>query len=170
MSLVKSRIGTPTFGAGIDYIDSAMIQPASFFLRGNMYKYRLLFSLLFLLSSFGCASTGTGDSSGRRMDPDVITRAELEGIAQANQTVYEAIGRLRVTWLRPRTPASIQFNSDRLPKAMIDNQQFELDTLHQLRIENVQELRFVDAREATFRWGTGFANGVIEVVTRRSGS
>tara|TARA_B100001750_G_C15398053_1_gene541102 strand:- start:172 stop:486 length:315 start_codon:yes stop_codon:yes gene_type:complete len=104
------------------------------------------------------------------MDPDVITRAELEGIAQANQTVYEAIGRLRVTWLRPRTPASIQFNSDRLPKAMIDNQQFELDTLHQLRIENVQELRFVDAREATFRWGTGFANGVIEVVTRRSGS
>lgn len=167
MSLVKSTIGSPTFGVGIDYIDSAMIQPAPFFLRGSMYKYRLLFSLLFLISSVGCASTGT---TGERYDPDVITRAELDGIAQANQTVYEAIGRLRVTWLRPRTPASVQFNSDRLPKAMIDNQRFELDYLHQLRIENVQELRFVDAREATFRWGTGFANGVIEVVTRRAGS
>jgi hypothetical protein len=56
-----------------------------------------------------------------------------------------------------------------MPKAMVDNQQFELDFLHQMRIEEVQELRFVDAREATFRWGTGFANGVIEVISRRAG-
>ncbi len=135
-----------------------------------MYKYRLLFSTLFLIALVGCASSGTSSSSGRRTNPDVITRAELDEIAQANQSVYEAIGRLRVTWLRPRTPASIQFNSDRLPKAMIDNQQFELDFLHSLRIEDVQELRFVDSREATFRWGTGFANGVIEVISRRAGS
>ena len=135
-----------------------------------MYKFRLFVSFVFLIISIGCASGGTGSSSGIRYDPDVITRMELDEIAVANQTVYEAIGRLRVTWLRPRTPASIQFNSDRLPKAMIDNQQFELDFLHQLRIQDVQELRFVDAREATFRWGTGFANGVIEVVSRRAGS
>ncbi len=133
-----------------------------------MYKNRMLFLLLFLTFSTGCASTGTRDSSGRRLNPDVITRMELEEIQQANQSVYEAIGRLRVTWLRPRTPASIQFNSDRLPKAMIDNQQFELDFLRQLPIEEVHELKFVDAREATFRWGTGFANGVIEVTTRRA--
>ena len=135
-----------------------------------MYKFRLFFSFVFLIISIGCASGGTGSSSGRRINPDVITRMELDEIAQANQTVYEAIGRLRVTWLRPRTPASIQFNSDRLPKAMIDNQRFELEFLHQLRIQDVQELRFVDAREATFRWGTGFANGVIEVISRRAGS
>ena len=116
-----------------------------------MYKFRLFFSFVFLIISIGCASGGTGSSSGRRINPDVITRMELDEIAQANQTVYEAIGRLRVTWLRPRTPASIQFNSDRLPKAMIDNQRFELEFLHQLRIQDVQELRFVDAREATFR-------------------
>ena len=134
-----------------------------------MYKLRLFFSFVFLIISIGCASGGTG-SSARRTNSDVITRLELDEISMANQSVMEAIGRLRVTWLRPRTPASIQFNSDRLPKAMIDNQQFELDFLHQLRIEDVEELRFVNARDATFRWGTGFANGVIEVTSRRSGN
>jgi len=134
-----------------------------------MYRFRLFVSFLFLIISIGCASGGSGGSSGRGYNPDVITRMELDKISQSNPSVYDAVGRLRTTWLRPRTPASVQFNSDRMPKAMVDNQQFELDFLHQMRIEEVQELRFVDAREATFRWGTGFANGVIEVISRRAG-
>ena len=40
-----------------------------------------------------------------------------------------------------------------------------LATMRGLPVENVREIRYVAARDATTRWGTGYTAGVILIVT-----
>jgi hypothetical protein len=46
----------------------------------------------------------------------------------------------------------------------------EPQTLRNLRVQEVEEIRFISATDATTRWGTGHTGGVIEVMLRRSES
>jgi hypothetical protein len=43
----------------------------------------------------------------------------------------------------------------------------EFDYLRELRRESLAELRFLDSREATLLYGTGYNAGVIKVTTKR---
>jgi hypothetical protein len=51
------------------------------------------------------------------------------------------------------------------PVVILNGQErFELAELRRLSLEGVREIRFVPPRDATMRWGTGFAGGVILVL------
>jgi hypothetical protein len=41
--------------------------------------------------------------------------------------------------------------------------------LESLRIEEVERVRFINARDATTRWGTGHPGGAIEVFLKTGG-
>jgi hypothetical protein len=41
-----------------------------------------------------------------------------------------------------------------------------LEELHSIRAADVESIRFINARDATTRWGTGHMGGVIEVLLR----
>ena len=43
----------------------------------------------------------------------------------------------------------------------------EIEFLHQIRKETIREIRYLDPREATFKYGTGYTAGVFVVTTRR---
>jgi hypothetical protein len=43
----------------------------------------------------------------------------------------------------------------------------DLQALERFRVEDVEELRYHSARDATTRWGTGYSGGVIEVIQKR---
>jgi len=43
----------------------------------------------------------------------------------------------------------------------------ELSALGTIPVEIVQEIRFITGTEATTRWGTGVAGGVIHVITKK---
>ena len=52
------------------------------------------------------------------------------------------------------------------PKVIINNmQRGELDLLRSIRAEVVADIRYVNARDATTRYGIGFRGGAIEVTT-----
>lgn len=79
-------------------------------------------------------------------------------------TAYEAVVQLRPAFLRARGARSIR---DPSPNARIvyvnDMRHGGIDVLRSIRVEEIDEIRFISAADATTRWGTGHAGGVIQV-------
>lgn len=112
-----------------------------------------------------CA-TGSGSEGGSRRNRNVITYEELQG--HPSLSVYEAVQRLRPAWLQSRGPISAGGATRSYPQVMMDGVKLgDINTLRDLRTDNVQELRFIPSRDATTRLGTGYMAGLIEIITRR---
>jgi hypothetical protein len=92
---------------------------------------------------------------------DPITRAELAGTAIGD--AYEAVQSLRPRWLRPRMTTGAD---NGLPLVYVHNMRCgSIYELQLFRVAGIREIRYVNARDATTRWGMGHSNGVIEVIT-----
>jgi len=90
---------------------------------------------------------------------NVVTAEELEASAATN--LYDAIRRLRPTWLRSRSGSGS-------PVVFVDGiRAGGLNRLEGIYLQAVQEVRYVSPADATLRWGTGYPNGAIDVITRR---
>ena len=114
------------------------------------------------LAVSACAAASQGPARG---DRNVITRAELE--AQPVSDAYEAVARLRPSWLRRPLAPTMQAGGNPV-MVYVDRQQFGTsESLRGLTTEHIERIEFVSARDATTRYGTGHPSGVIEVTTRR---
>lgn len=133
---------------------SALKQPR----RASPFPVLCVAATAVLVLSAACAPGGQteGRSSG---DRDRISAAELQQVEVTN--LYEAIRRLRPRWLRSRSGGGA-------PVVFIDNVRAgDITMLEQLYLTTVREVRFISPADATTRWGTGYPNGAIEVITRR---
>ncbi len=114
-----------------------------------------------------CASTGTGEGGVRR-DPDLIVAEELANYS--TMMLADAIRQLRPRWMNVRGAPSLEFGGDRRVPVVVDGgAPQDWGILDSLRPDQVQEVRFHSAADATMRWGTGFPNGLIEVTSMRGG-
>ncbi|MGH7501832.1 MAG: hypothetical protein ACREL7_08760 [Longimicrobiales bacterium] len=122
-------------------------------------KQRMIVCLAAL--SMACASSG-GRTAG---NSDVIRAEELVTVRVS--TAYEIVERLRPAFLRGRGQTSLSSDSQ-FPVVYVDGmRQGGLDSLRRVAAQDVGEIRYLTARDATTRYGTGHPAGVIEVVTRR---
>ncbi len=119
--------------------------------------------LLAVAGLSACATTGTGSSSGRRTD--VITAEE---IAQQDglRTAYDVIRRLRPQFLRRRGVASLSASSDDIVVYLDGIRTGGVEVLRNIDAATVREIRRINSRDATTKYGTGHSQGAIEVVTR----
>ncbi|MBH15793.1 MAG: hypothetical protein CME30_00740 [Gemmatimonadetes bacterium] len=125
-----------------------------------MQPYYKFSSIILVLIFVACASGGSSGGSGSpRSGPNQIDAAELVG-PYATMSTYEAIGRLRPTWFRTRA-------GEDEAMARVDNQNFPLNYLRSLPAEDVATMRYVNRRDATFRFGGRWGGPVIEVTSRR---
>jgi hypothetical protein len=116
--------------------------------------------LVALLVVGGCASTGTGGSSGSR---DEITREQLLEMPQA--TAFDVVRRLRGRWLRPRG-AGTSVRLDPTDIVVYVNNQREpggIESLRSFRAGELQSIEYFDSSRATTRWGTGHPAGAIVI-------
>jgi hypothetical protein len=122
-----------------------------------------LFPLLLLT---GCASAGT-------QHPDVPRdRISREMLAEAESlTAFQAVRRFRPMWLRSnRGQDSFTSQGRRGLRVYVDNVAAGgVRALHDLNSNVIQEMQFLDKRDATTRFGTDHAEGAILVTTRRGG-
>jgi hypothetical protein len=119
------------------------------------------------LVALNLAACSAGRPIQARPSSDVITREELTGQGLAN--AYEAVQRLRPAFLRSRGPVSVRDPRPAMPLVYVNGVRYgEPQTLRNLRVQEVEEIRFISATDATTRWGTGHTGGVIEVMLRRS--
>lgn len=111
----------------------------------------------------GCAS---GQSGGERLDPNRISRAELEEVGLSS--AYNAINKLRPIWLRKRGNTSFTQDSDVL--VYLDGTRVgEKEVLRGMSTVNIERMEFMDARRATNRFGPGHVNGAILLISRGLG-
>ncbi len=121
----------------------------------------ILIAGLFLVLT-GCASRSTG---GPRLNANLITRADIEETGPSN--AFNIIQALRSNWLVKRGRTS--FVQEGEIRVYVDGSgPNSLDILRTIHSDNIESIRFMDERQATYRFGSGHEHGAI-LVTLRGG-
>jgi hypothetical protein len=102
-----------------------------------------------------------------RADSQLITEDEV--IASSGTTAYEVIQELRPNFLSYRGETSFDKRTSRpFPNVYVDDQAFgSVSILHSIPASDVSTIRLYRSWEATTKYGTGNAGGVIAISTRR---
>jgi hypothetical protein len=109
-----------------------------------------------------CATPRAGASPRER---HVLTTAELE--ESGASTAYDVIQRQRPEWLRSRGPISVMSPEAEMPIVYVNSTRHgDVLSLRTLQLIGIAEIRFFSGPQATQRWGTGVAGGVILVTTK----
>lgn len=117
------------------------------------------------------APTESRPAAQERRSTNVITAAELQNSSASN--LYQAVQVLRPQWLRSRGPTSLGGTArtggegSQLMVYMDNTRYGNVQSLQSLSLQGVIELRYLDASEATNRFGTGHAMGAIVIKQMR---
>ena len=130
------------------------------------------------------AITWPGDAEAqetrKKYERDLITREEIQDRAPDVLTAYDVIQRLRPHFLRERAPGGIATpfdkNGNRNPAAARSPVQVYINgvkagiaavSLREVLADAVIDITYLNASDATTRFGTGHDNGAVLVVTGR---
>ena len=118
----------------------------------------MYFLAVFGLATLATACAGGGGERGPRRDPSLLTAEELANHPSLN--CLEAVRRLRPRWLRGRAgdPVAVR-DGTMLGRAE--------DYLPEIRVGDVESMRYLNATDATMRYGTGVTGGAIVVTSKR---
>jgi hypothetical protein len=131
---------------------------------------KLTVGIAVALLAVSCASSGTparSDSGVRQASRNrtVLALEEING--SSARDAYHAVQLLRPDWLRSRGAVSTRDTRPATVTVYVDGQRYGgANTLEQFRIGAFKEMRYYSGSEATSRWGTGHAGGVIYLTTR----
>jgi hypothetical protein len=121
-------------------------------------------ALLLVAGTVGCAASG---ERGPARNPDLITRAEIE--ASSTRNAHDLVQQARPRWLSSRGASSLQQSGGDLPVVYIGEQRHGgLETLRGFDTDGIETLRYINAANATTRFGSGHTGGVIQITLRRS--
>jgi hypothetical protein len=123
--------------------------------------------LLFLVMTGAACATGTSGSGEPRSDRNMLQAADLEPLNQF--TAWDAVQRLRPMWMRPGGIRNSANPAGHYPHLFVDGSPYgAMEALRSFRVENIQEMRYVNATDATIRYGGMYQGGVILISTKRS--
>ena len=118
----------------------------------------------------GQAATAQSTTQRTRGRADLITESEIGG-GVAYQTALEVVQNLRPGMLIPRgvgpDQSGVSATSIPIVVYMDDVRLGDVGSMTNIPAGRVKEIRFLNARDATTRYGTGHSSGVILVVTKR---
>jgi hypothetical protein len=127
-------------------------------------SWRSALPILLLVAS---ACSRSRAATQPKVSPQLITAEEIVQSQAVN--AYEAVLRLRANFLSNRGPTSItNSNAPQTPNVYLDGMQFgPTASLRNIPAITVASIRLYRPWEATTKFGTGNAAGVIEVISRR---
>jgi hypothetical protein len=124
-----------------------------------MRRQRTIASLTMLVLLAACAPAGgsSGESTAPRRRTNVIVPEEWQG--QNLTTAFDAVQRLRPSWLQPRGGTG-------LPAVFRNSTEWGSDprALDGILLSEVSEMRFLSGPDATTRFGSGYPGGIIQVI------
>ena len=120
----------------------------------------LLLGLSIGVQACGTTRGGTGGSA------DEITREQI--ISAPDDTAYRLIERLRPRWLRARNQGTPANPAPWYARVFRDEIEWgDLNSLYGISYSEIERIEYINGRDATTRYGTGYGGGVIRVVTVR---
>lgn len=117
---------------------------------------------LLALAALVLTACAAGPSGSPRLDPDRISRAEIEEAGPSS--AYDLIRKLRPIWLRKRGQTSFTQEGD-VAVYLDGTKMGERESLRSVNCDLLESLEFMDARRATNRFGSGHVNGAILLMT-----
>ena len=126
----------------------------------------LLLGMLVGISA--CGTTGTSGAAARGGSRNEITAEQIADRADAIGTAYHIIEQVNPRWLRASRSQGNIASGPAFAAVFVDTQPWgNLESLRGISIEEVERIEYLDMRDATIQYGTGYPGGIIRVVTRR---
>ena len=118
------------------------------------------FLILAVVLASGCTPRASANSGNR----NVITSEEVRELTRLS--ALEIVQRLRPMWLQPRGVDS--FRQSNAVAGYLDGLRIgDVSALRNIRANDIKEIRYLDSRQATTRFGVGHPSGAVLVETRR---
>ena len=124
------------------------------------------------LGSIACVATEGSSSeiadggvaaTGPRVNRNLVTRSEIRPAEM--RSAYDVVTHLRPHWLFRHGVSGHEEG----PLVLVGEVWFgTAASLRDISAETIEEIRYLDARDATTRFGSGHTTGVIVVTLRRS--
>ncbi len=141
-------------------------------------RARVVMAALVAAICLGCSSSGSGGGAGgasgaakpSSRQGDLILESEIAERAGEASNALQIIQKLRPQMLRSRGMLSPGDAGSRatLPKVYVDNVAYGgIESLSNLNSSQIRQIQYVNANDATTRWGTGHVGGVILVTTKK---
>jgi hypothetical protein len=133
--------------------------------RGRGMKKVIVILVLIAGVIAGCS--GARDGSQVNSSREILTANEIAKTSALN--AYDAVRMRRPAFLTPRAPRSLdpESRSGALPVVYLNGVYYgEAESLRDILIRDVKEIRYLDPKEATFVYGSGHIAGVINVTTK----
>lgn len=112
----------------------------------------------------GCSSATTQGRSARGNSTQ-LTQSEL--VASNADNLYDAVSKLRPEWLSSRGPASVTNSTPTSVDIYMNGTMLgKAEYLRDVRIQDVTDVRYWDAGQASARFGMGHPRGVIEITRK----
>ncbi len=124
-----------------------------------MKRFHAVVAAVLVLGACSSARPGTPPPA----NPNLLTRNEIARAGTSN--AYDLIQKLRPLWLRKRGEGSFFQQSD-IVIYLDGTRMGGPDSLKEINSTDIDSLRFLDARQATVRFGSGHVHGAILVKTR----
>jgi hypothetical protein len=127
-----------------------------------------------LLATSACASTHTAGSSSpavrsvaarpapAKRNAKIILSDEIRASAAA--TAFELVQSLRPSWLNKRGPQSLQNEGD-IHVYIGETRMGDSDALREIAAASISSIRYLDAKEANYKFGQGHPYGAIVIST-----
>ncbi len=128
-----------------------------------MHPNRML--ALFLLST-ACASGSTGEARVPRSDRSVLNSSEIA--SSSGTTAYDVISQLRPQFLRSRGISTIASPAPASAIVYVDDMAFGgIESLRTIDAHSLLRVEYMNAADATTKFGTDHTSGAILVFTKR---
>ena len=119
----------------------------------------------FFIVVLGACASGGQAGGPRRGSGDVLTAEEME--PWGAQDLYVVVQRLRPRWLQVREAVTTQGH---MPLSLVidgTRQEGSVELLRNMRTSDVEEIRFMNSRDATTQYGLAMMSGALIITTRR---
>lgn len=129
---------------------------------------KMIFIAALLVLSAGCASSPSSSSDGVSPgDRSILTFEEIEKSRTSNWSAYDLISYLRPEFFRSRGRMTLAEGVSTTAKVYLDGVAYgNIDQLRQFTAEHVFSVVFLNASDATTRFGMNNTAGAIVVTTR----
>ncbi|MGI9045162.1 MAG: hypothetical protein ACR2GK_13715 [Gemmatimonadaceae bacterium] len=128
---------------------------------------RLTIALALGLVIGGCGSGRAPEAGYGFRNRNVITFDEISMSRSVSTSAFDLIQRLRPEYLRSRGTSSLSNITPVTAVVYVDEVRYgQLESLRSLSADQIREVHYINASDATTRFGTDHVGGAILITTR----